>query len=78
MNIEGHRKKAMELERSLNRLLPDPDGEHVVAIVEITYGILLHLIAAGMERKYGRHIDNSCWLAEGVKKVGRSRNSRDI
>lgn len=70
MNIEGHRRKAEELERSLNRLLPDPDGEHVVAIVEITYGILLHLIAAGMERKYGRHLDTHVGLPRELRKLG--------
>ena len=36
MNVEGHRKKVKELERSLDKLLPDPEGENVVAIVELT------------------------------------------
>jgi hypothetical protein len=48
MNIDGHKKKVSELENSLNELLPDPNGKHVVAIVEISYGILLHTIAVGM------------------------------
>lgn len=28
-NIEGHKKKAKEIEDSLGKLLPDPDGKHV-------------------------------------------------
>jgi hypothetical protein len=56
MNASGHKMKAEEIESSLNQLLPDPQGIHVVAIVELSYGILLHLIAYGMETKYGRHL----------------------
>jgi len=70
MNVDGHKKKAKELERSLNRLLPDPEGENVVAIVELTYGILLHLIAVGMETKYGRHLDTHVGLPRELRKVG--------
>ena len=40
MDIDGHKKKADEIENSLNELLPDPNGQHVVAIVELTYGLL--------------------------------------
>lgn len=53
MNVDGHRKKVEELENSLNELLPDPEGRHVVAVVELTYGVLLHMIAIGMETKHG-------------------------
>ncbi|MCD6108358.1 MAG: hypothetical protein J7J89_02640 [Thermoplasmata archaeon] len=70
MNVEGHKNKAKELERSLSRLLPDPEGENVVAIVELTYGILLHLIAAGMETKYGRHLDTHAGLPRELRKAG--------
>jgi len=48
MNAEGHKLKAGEIKRSLEKLLPDKKGIHVVAIVELTYGILQHLIAYGM------------------------------
>jgi len=37
MNAEGHKRKAEDIERSLQRLLPDPEGENVKAIVELTY-----------------------------------------
>ena len=70
MNVEGHRKKVKELERSLDKLLPDPEGENVVAIVELTYGISLHLIAAGMEKKYGRHLDTHVGLTRELRKLG--------
>lgn len=69
MNIKGHRRKAQEIENSLQELLPDPNGEHVVAIVELTYGLLQHLIAAGMETKYGRHVDSHVGLPRELRKV---------
>jgi len=34
MNAERHKKKAEEIEKSLQKLLPDPKGENVVAAVE--------------------------------------------
>ena len=70
MNADGHRKKVKELEDSLNELLPDPEGRHVVVIVEITYGILLHSIAIGMETKHGRHLDTHVGLPRELRKVG--------
>ena len=70
MNIDGHKKKVAELENSLNELLPDHKGQHVVAIVELTYGILLNMIAAGMETKHGKHLDTHVGLPRELRKVG--------
>jgi hypothetical protein len=70
MNAEGHKKKAEEIETSLNKLLPDPAGIHVVAIVELTYGILQHLVAFGMESKYGKHLDTHVGLPRELRMVG--------
>lgn len=45
MNVSGHKKKVAELERSLDKLLPDPEGEHVVASFYdrvIKINIILH------------------------------------
>jgi hypothetical protein len=70
MDIDGHKKKADEIENSLNELLPDPNGQHVVAIVELTYGLLQHMIAVGMEAKYGRHVDSHVGLPRELRKVG--------
>jgi len=69
MNAEGHKKKAEEIKASLNRLLPDPEGKNVVAIVELTYGILLHLIAFGTESKYGKHLDTYVSLPRELRKL---------
>jgi len=70
MNVDGHRKKVKEIEGSLNKLLPDPEGRHVVAVVELTYGILLHMIAIGMETKHGKHLDTHVGLPRELRKVG--------
>lgn len=45
------------MRRSLNRLLPDPEGHHVAAITELCYGLAHHLIACGMETRHGLHKD---------------------
>ena len=70
MNIDGHKKKVDELEVSLNELLPDPEGRHVTAIVELAYGILLHMIAVGMETNHGKHLDTHVGLPKELRKVG--------
>jgi len=70
MNVDGHKKKVAELEGSLKELLPDPKGQHVVAIVEISYGILLHTIAVGMEINHGKHLDTHVGLQKELRKVG--------
>jgi hypothetical protein len=63
MNAERHLAKAKEIEGSLEQLLPDPDGRNVVAIVELTYGILQHLIAIGCERNLKEHKNSHVGLA---------------
>ena len=68
MNIEGHVKKAEEIKKSLSRLLPDEKGENVVAIIELSYGIAIHLIASGMEKKYGKHLDTHIGLIKELKR----------
>ena len=70
MNVEGHNKKIKELEDSLNELSPDPKGKHVAVVVEITYGLLLHMIAIGMETKHGRHLDTHVGLPRELRKAG--------
>lgn len=72
MNAEGHKKKAVEIEESVKKLLPDPKGKNVVAIVELTYGILFHLIAYGMERKYSKHLDTHVGLPRELRRLGES------
>ncbi|MFH1712709.1 MAG: hypothetical protein ABH896_00775 [Candidatus Jacksonbacteria bacterium] len=58
MKQEKHLQKANQIEKSLNKLLPDPKGENVAAVVELCYGIAQHLIAAGCDGKFGLHKDS--------------------
>jgi len=69
MNAEGHKKKAKEIKRSLEKLLPDTEGKHVVAIVELTYGIPQHLISYGMEKKHGRHLNTHVGLCKELRNL---------
>lgn len=70
MNAKGHKSKSNEIKTSLEKLLPDEEGLHVVAVVELTYGIFLHLIACGMEVKYGRHMDTHIGLCKELRNLG--------
>lgn len=70
MNAEGHKKKADELGDSFDTLLPDPEGEHVVAIGELTHGAAIHLIVFGMENKYNKHPDTHVGLPRELRKLG--------
>lgn len=68
MNAEGHKKRAHEIEDSMLKLLPDPEGRHVAAIVELSYGLLQHLVAFGMENKHGRHLDTHVGLPAELRR----------
>jgi hypothetical protein len=70
MNADGHRAKANEIKGSLERLLPDKEGQHVVAIVELSYGLLQHLISYGMELKYGRHLNSHVGVCKELRDLG--------
>lgn len=73
MKREKHLQKAKEIEASLQKLLPDPEGKNVVAVVELTYGICQHLIAAGCEKKFGEHLDTHVGLPKFLRKRGAER-----
>ncbi|MBU1614422.1 hypothetical protein KJ693_03825 [bacterium] len=64
MKPDRHLQKAESIQRSLQNLLPDGEGENVEAIVELCYGIVQHLIAYGMEHKYNKHLDSHVGLAK--------------
>ncbi|MDP3016927.1 MAG: hypothetical protein Q8N70_07665 [Deltaproteobacteria bacterium] len=70
MKQEGHLQKANEIKASLQKLLPDPEGKNVVAIVELTYGVVQHLIAAGMERIHHIHSDTHVGLPHLLRDHG--------
>jgi len=74
MKAEKHLQKAKQIEKSLNKLLPDPEGENVAAIVELCYGIAQHLIAAGCEKRFGIHSDTHVRLCKFL----RDRSTQDI
>jgi hypothetical protein len=73
MKADGHKSKANEIKSSLEKLLPDEDGNHVVAIVELPFGILQHLIAYGMELKYGRHLNSHVGLCKELRSLREDR-----
>lgn len=75
INADGHQQKAEDIENSLQELLPDPEGKHVVAIVELTYGLLQHLIAFGIKQKHGRHLDSHIVLPREPRKAGAVDNA---
>ena len=70
MKADGHSQKANEIKASLQKLLPDPEGKNVVAIVELTYGIVQHLIAAGMEKIHQIHSDTHVGLPHLLREHG--------
>lgn len=55
MKPDDHLRKAMEIKSSIEKLYGDES--HVVAIVELAFGMTQHLIACGLERKFGEHRD---------------------
>ncbi|MCU0290308.1 MAG: hypothetical protein MUF15_28485 [Acidobacteria bacterium] len=76
MNADGNKLKATEIRNSLEQLLPDKEGRHVVAIVELTFGILQHLIAYGMEMKYGRHLNSHIGLCKELRILGEDNTAQ--
>lgn len=55
MKADGHLKKAKEIKASVEHL--GDDEKHLVAVVELRYGLAQHYIAYGLEKKYGEHKD---------------------
>lgn len=67
MKPEKHLQKAKQVEESLNKLLPDPEGKNVAAVVELSYGIAQHLIAAECEKRFEEHKDTHVGLSNFLK-----------
>ncbi len=55
MKADAHLKKADEIKASIALL--KEDETHVIAVVELTYGLAQHLIAYGLDNKCGEHRD---------------------
>ncbi len=70
MRSEDHLSKAQELRRSLDLLLPDPNGHHVAAITELCYGLAHHLIAGGMDIRHGLHKDTHAGMPQLLRQHG--------
>lgn len=68
MNSRGHKRKAKEIELTLDVLLPDVDGNHVVAILELSYGMIQHIISFEMEVRYQEHIDTHVGLPKQLRR----------
>ncbi|ODS36654.1 hypothetical protein BEH94_11730 [Candidatus Altiarchaeales archaeon WOR_SM1_SCG] len=67
MKPDSHKAKADEIKESLNKLLPDSGGKNVVAVVELSYGIALHLIAYGMQIRHNKHLDTHVGLPKYLR-----------
>lgn len=61
---EKHLTKALKIQKSLNKLLPDEKGENVAAIVELTYGLVQHLLAYGCQKKFKEHLNTHVGLTK--------------
>ncbi len=70
MNAEKHLARALEIEEALKKLLPDEEGENVAAIVELTYGIVQHLLAHGCEKNFGEHLNTHVGLTKFLVNKG--------
>ncbi|MCK4758100.1 MAG: hypothetical protein KAS67_06600 [Thermoplasmata archaeon] len=60
MKADSHLKKAREIKASVAKLKDDP--VHLVAVVELCYGMAQQFIAYGLEDKYGEHRDTHTGL----------------
>jgi hypothetical protein len=70
MKAEDHLKKANEIMGSID-VLKD-DEQHVIAVVELSYGLAFHLIAYGLDRKFSEHRDTHSGLPAFLRKHGQS------
>jgi len=73
MKGEQHYKRAKEIMESI-RILTEKDAEkHVATIVEQSYGIAHHLIAYGMDKKYGIHKDTHTNVSQLLREYGEDK-----
>ena len=72
MKADGHLKKAREIKASIAILRDDPS--HLVAVVELCYGMAQQYIAYGLEAKFGEHRDTHA----GLPSLLREKDQGDI
>lgn len=75
MDANGHLEKARAVKGTLETVLQSStDVERdAPAIVELIYGIAFHLIAYGMELKYGQHRDTHVGLPKFLRQLNEDR-----
>jgi len=78
MKPEGHLNKAKEIKESMEKLLPDSEGKNVVAIVGLSYGIIQHLVAYGLEIKCRQHLDTHVGLPKFLRELGEVKIAEDF
>lgn len=74
MNADGHLRKSEEFWHAIDKLVSEPE-EDVVAIAELAFGMCHHLIACGMERRFGRHIDTHAGVSRLLRENGAQESS---
>ncbi|MCK4757766.1 MAG: hypothetical protein KAS67_04890, partial [Thermoplasmata archaeon] len=72
MKADGHLKKAIEIKASVAKLKDDP--VHLVAVVELCYGMAQQYLAYGLENKYGEQRDTHT----GLPALLREKDQGDI
>jgi len=70
MKAEGHLDKVRKIKKSIELLRGDE--ENVEAIVEICYGLAHHLIAYGLETRFGEHKDTHQGVPTLLRQHGQS------
>lgn len=70
MKAESHLLKAEEIEVTINFIKDDPS--HVSSLVELVYGCVIHYLAYGCEKKFGRHLDTHVRLQRFLREKDES------
>jgi hypothetical protein len=68
MKAEGHLARANEIKGSVDKLKDDP--VHLVAVVELCYGLAQQYIAYALEMKFGEHKDTHAGLPALLRENG--------
>ena len=58
--------------------MPDSEGENVVAIVELSFAILQHLMSYGLEIKHHQHLDTHVGMPKLLRQLGEIKIAEDF
>lgn len=70
MKANDHLGKAKEIKASIELL--KEDEKHVISVVELACGLAHHLIAHGLEKKFGEHRDTHHGTPSLLRKHGQN------